>query len=407
MRAFERLLEYVKIPSAANEKCAECPSSPGIWEMGRALEKEMRGLGLSEVELDGNCYLTATLPANTEGAPVLGFVAHMDVSPASPCEGVNPRVVTNYDGGDIVLDKARGVVTKAADFPALARYKGKDLIVTDGSTLLGADDKAGAAEILTMAETLLADKSIRHGKIRIAFTPDEEIGRGVDHFDVAKFGADYAYTVDGGAFGEIACENFNASAAKVVFTGRSVHPGTAKDVMVNAQVAAAEFFDLLPALERPEHTEGREGFYMLDESRGSIEKAEQNYILRDHDAARLAGREETLRKAAAAVNAKYGPGTVAVEIRQQYKNMYEIVSRYPFMLEIAKQAVRECGGEPFVEPVRGGTDGAMLSYMGLPCPNLGTGSGSHHGRHEFACIQDMDQVAAELVKIAAAYAEVR
>lgn len=407
MRAYERLLEYVKIPSAANERCPDCPSAPGIWEMGRTLEKEMRAMGLSDVELDGNCYLTATVPATAEGAPVLGFVAHMDVSPASPCEGVKPRIIENYDGSDIIISKARNLVTRVADFPALARSRGKDLIVTDGSTLLGADDKAGVAEILTMAELLLADKNIKHGKIRLAFTPDEEIGRGVDHFDVAKFGADYAYTVDGGPFGEISCENFNASAAKVSFTGRSVHPGSAKNIMINAQVAAAEFFDLLPADERPEHTEGREGFYMLDESRGSIEKAEQSYILRDHDAAKLAVREETIRKAADAVNAKYGAGTVTVDIKEQYRNMYEIISKYPFMLEIAKQAVRDCGGEPLIEPIRGGTDGAMLSFKGLPCPNLGTGSGNHHGRQEFACVQDMDKVSEQLVKIAEAYGRLK
>ena len=407
MRAYERLLKYVTIASASNEKCTECPSAPGIWEMARALEKEMCSMGLADVELDANCYLTAAIPATVEGAPVLGFIAHMDVSPASPCEGVKTRIVENYDGGDIILDKTRGVVTKAADFPALAKYRGKDLIVTDGSTLLGADDKAGVAEILTMAEALLADKSIRHGRIRLAFTPDEEIGRGVARFDVAKFAADYGYTVDGGPFGEISCENFNASAARVTFTGRSVHPGTAKNIMVNAQVAAAEFFELLPPLERPEHTEGREGFYMLDESRGSIEMAEQNYILRDHDAAKLAFREETLKKAAAAINAKFGADTAKVEIRQQYSNMFEVVSKYPFMLEIAKQAVRDCGGEPLEEPIRGGTDGAMLSFMGLPCPNLGTGSGNHHGRHEFACVQEMDKIAEELVKIAEAYGKLK
>ena len=295
---------------------------------------------------------------------------------------------------------------RVSDFPFLEDYAGKRLIVTDGTTLLGADDKAGIAEILTMAERLLTDDSIRHGKIVIAFTPDEEIGRGTEHFDLKRFGADFAYTVDGGRFGEISYENFNASAAHVSFTGRSVHPGTAKNVLINAQLLAMEFFSMLPAAERPENTEGREGFFLLDESGGSVESAFQRYILRDHDARRLRAREDMIREAACRINERYGEGRAEPVITQTYRNMAEVVEKCPFMIDIAKEAVRAAGGEPFIAPIRGGTDGANLSFMGLPCPNLGTASHNHHGRLEFACADDMELVVVTLVKIAEAYASI-
>ncbi|MCD7877852.1 MAG: peptidase T [Cloacibacillus porcorum] len=302
MKAYERLLQYVRIASASDEKGAGSPSAPGIWDMARLLEREMREMGLSEVCLDEHCYLYAAIPANIETeAAVLGFIAHMDVSPASPCEDIRARLV-DYDGCDILLSEDKNIVMRVSDFPFLEDYAGKRLIVTDGTTLLGADDKAGIAEILTMAERLLADDSIKHGKIVIAFTPDEEIGRGTEHFDLKRFGADFAYTVDGGRFGEISYENFNASAAHVSFTGRSVHPGTAKNVLINAQLLAMEFFSMLPAAERPENTEGREGFFLLDESGGSVESSFQRYILRDHDARRLMAREDMIREAARRIN---------------------------------------------------------------------------------------------------------
>ena len=295
MKTCERLLAYAGVASASDEKSENSPSAPGIWEMARLLKNEMEEMGLTDVCLDEHCYLYASIPANiADDVPVLGFIAHMDVSSASPCENIRPRVVA-YRGGDIVLNEEKNIVMREADFPVLRNYVGKSLIVTDGTTLLGADDKAGIAEIMTMAERLLADDSIKHGRIAIAFTPDEEIGRGTEHFDLKKFGADFAYTVDGGGFGEISCENFNASSARVTFTGRSVHPGTAKNVMINAQLLAMEFFAMLPAAERPENTEGREGFFLLDESGGSVESAFQKYILRDHDARKLAEREEAMR----------------------------------------------------------------------------------------------------------------
>ncbi|MDO4560668.1 MAG: peptidase T [bacterium] len=407
MKAYERLLNYARVASASDEKSDSCPSAPGIWEMARLLKKELEEMGLSDVCLDEHGYLYAAIPANTPGEiPTLGFVAHMDVSPASPSENIKPRLV-NYEGGDILLNEEENIVMRADDFPILKNYVGRRLVVTDGTTLLGADDKAGIAEVLTMAERLLADDGVKHGRIAVAFTPDEEIGRGTERFDLKRFGADFAYTVDGGRFGEISYENFNASAARVTFTGRSVHPGTAKNVMINAQLLAMEFFSLLPAAERPEHTAGREGFFLLDESGGTVESAFQRYILRDHDARKLREREETMRAAARRVNEKYGAGRAALEITQTYRNMAEVIERHPLMIEIAKEAVRAAGGKPFIDPIRGGTDGANLSFMGLPCPNLGTASHNHHGRMEFACVEDMEKVADMLVRIAAAYAAVK
>ncbi len=399
MKTCERLLAYAGVASASDEKSENSPSAPGIWEMARLLKNEMEEMGLTDVCLDEHCYLYASIPANiADDVPVLGFIAHMDVSSASPCENIRPRVVA-YRGGDIVLNEEKNIVMREADFPVLWNYVGKSLIVTDGTTLLGADDKAGIAEIMTMAERLLADDSIKHGRIAIAFTPDEEIGRGTEHFDLKKFGADFAYTVDGGGFGEISCENFNASSARVTFTGRSVHPGTAKNVMINAQLLAMEFFAMLPAAERPENTEGREGFFLLDESGGSVESAFQKYILRDHDARKLAEREEAMREAARRINEKYGEGRAELKLTPGYRNMAEVIERHPFMVEIAKEAVRAAGGEPFIVPIRGGTDGANLSFMGLPCPNLGTASHNHHGRLEFACVEDMERVVEMLIAV--------
>lgn len=406
MKAYERLLKYARVASASDEKSNSSPSAPAVWDMARLLKDEMEGLGLSDIRLDEHCYLYAVIPANiADNVPTVGFIAHMDVSSASPCENVTPRVLL-YEGGDIELNKKENVVIREAESHVLRRYIGKYLIVTDGTTLLGADDKAGVAEIMTMAERLLLDNSIKHGKIALAFTPDEEIGRGTEHFDIKGFGADFAYTVDGDGFGEISCENFNASAANVTFTGRSVHPGAAKGIMVNAQLLAMEYFSLIPE-ERPENTEGREGFYLLEESSGTIERAHQFYILRDHDADKLKAREKAMVDAAAKINEKYGEGCVKVEIKESYRNMAEVIAKYPFMIDAAKSAVCDAGGEPYIVPVRGGTDGANLSFMGLPCPNLGTASHNHHGRMEFACAEDMENVADMLVHLAAAYAKLK
>ncbi len=404
MRAYERLLKYVQIPSASDPESKCTPSSEGIWKMARLLKAEMEIMGLTDVVLDDNAYLFASIPSNTdETAPVLGFIAHMDVSSDAPSENIKTRIEESYDGGEIVLNGELGIAISPDKYPSLKRYTGKDLIVTDGTTLLGADDKAGIAEILTMAEILLSDSSIKHGKIVIGFTPDEEIGRGADHFDVERFGADFAYTVDGGAFGEISYESFNAVSAEAKFTGVGVHPGTSKNVMVNAQLLAMEFFSMLPIAERPEYTSGREGFFLLTSSGGSVESSYQHYILRDHEYAKVKRRMEIMNMAAEFINGKYGKGSVEIEFTETYRNMAEEVIKYPFMTDIAVQAVRDAGGEAEIVPIRGGTDGSRLSYMGLPCPNLGTGSHSHHGRAEYACVQAMDSVVSELLNIAIAY----
>lgn len=404
-RAYEKLIRYAKIPTASDDSCPNCPSTERQWKLAKLLKKEMEEIGMQDVFLDEHCYLYGFIPENgAPDAPVLGLIAHMDVSGASPSEEVMPRTVS-YGGGDIVLNKDSGVMMKASDFPNLKGYAGKTLIVTDGTTLLGADDKAGIAEIMTAAETLLNDKTIKHGKIAVAFTPDEEIGRGADLFDLKRFGADFAFTSDGGKFGEVSYENFNASSAEISFKGRSVHPGSAKGIMINAQLIAMEYFSLLPKEERPELTEGREGFFLLEDSAGTVEHASQKYIMRDHDAEKLRRREKQMIDAAGKINEKFGPGTAEVTIRQNYRNMAEIIAKSPFLIEIAQKAISDAGGTPFIEPIRGGTDGAMLTFKGLPCPNLGTGSENHHGRLEFACAEDMDAASLSLVKLAEICAE--
>ena len=406
MKAYERLVSYAAFATASNEEKDCCPSTPGQLVFARALADELRRLGLCDVESDEHGYLFATIPASEgcEDAPVLGFIAHMDVSPEVEDRNVRPRVL-RYEGGDITLNAERGIVMSVSEFPVLNEYVGKTLIVTDGTTLLGADDKAGVAEIITAAEILLGDRTLRHGKIRIGFTPDEEIGRGADLFDVARFGAKYAYTVDGGKFGEVEYETFNAAALKVIITGKSIHPGGAKDKMINASMVALEYASMLPELERPEHTEGYQGFYHLTSMSGSVESAALSYILRDHDAAKLEGRKDYARRAADELNRRYGEGTVRVEIKDSYRNMREMIEPEFHLIENACAAVRKLGGEPISSPVRGGTDGSRLSFMGLPCPNLGTGSHNHHGRMEFACAEAMDDCVRLIIEIAGSYAD--
>lgn len=406
MKAYERLVSYAAFATASNEEKDCCPSTPGQLVFARALADELRRLGLCDVELDEHGYLFATIPASEgcEDAPVLGFIAHMDVSPEVEDRNVRPRVL-RYEGGDITLNAERGIVMSVSEFPVLNEYVGKTLIVTDGTTLLGADDKAGIAEIITAAEILLGDRTLRHGKIRIGFTPDEEIGRGADLFDVARFGAKYAYTVDGGKFGEVEYETFNAASLKVIITGKSIHPGGAKDKMINASMVALEYASMLPELERPEHTEGYQGFYHLTSMSGSVESAVLSYILRDHDAAKLEGRKDYARRAADELNRRYGEGTVRLEIKDSYRNMREMIEPEFHLIENACNAVRRLGGEPISSPVRGGTDGSRLSFMGLPCPNLGTGSHNHHGRMEFACAEAMDDCVRLIIEIAGSYAD--
>ena len=396
MRAYERLLNYVQFDTASNEASETCPSTPGQLELGRSLVEEMRLMGISNARMDENGYVYGEIPANAEGFPTIGLIAHMDTVDCVPALPMHARIVENYDGGAVQLEG--GDVLDPADYPELKNRAGKDLIVTDGRTLLGADDKAGVAEIMTACEQLLS-QNLPHGDVRIAFTPDEEIGRGADRFDVKGFGADFAYTVDGDELGGIEYENFNAASAQLTFHGRSVHPGSAKNKLINAALLAMEFDSLLPPQERPEHTEGYEGFYHLCGVKGETELAESYYILRDHDRARFEVRKETVARIAAYMNEKYGAGTVECNVQDSYYNMREVIEPRMDIIRRAEAAYRAVGVTPFEKPIRGGTDGSKLSFMGLPCPNLATGGMNYHGRFECIAVQDMDKMAEMLVAL--------
>ena len=394
-KVIEKFLNYVKIDTQSDENSTACPTTAKQHNLAKLLVKELEAMGADEITYDKeHCYVYATVPATKgcENRPVLGFIAHMDTAPAVTGENVKPRIIENYDGKDIVLNEEKNIVMKVSDFPELVEYTGKRLIVTDGTTLLGADDKAGVAEIMTMAEQLLLSRDIPHGKIRIGFTPDEEVGAGADHFDVKLFGADYAYTVDGGKLGELEYENFNAAGATVTFHGRSVHPGDAKNKMVNALLLAMEFQNMLPVFENPMYTEKYEGFYHLDLLSGSVEKAQAEYIIRDHDKDKFEQKKETFLKIGDYLNEKYGKDTVLIEMKDSYYNMREIIEQHMQLIENAKAAMEEAGVNPIVVPIRGGTDGARLSYMGLPCPNLCTGGHNFHGRFEYICADSMEKI---------------
>lgn len=402
-KVIEKFLNYVKIDTRSDENSTACPTTAKQHNLAKLLVKELEAMGADEITYDKeHCYVYATVPATKgcENRPVLGFIAHMDTAPAVTGENVKPRIIENYDGKDIVLNEEKNIVMKVSDFPELVEYTGKRLIVTDGTTLLGADDKAGIAEIMTMAEQLLSHKEIPHGKIRIGFTPDEEVGAGADHFDVKLFGADYAYTVDGGKLGELEYENFNAAGAKVTFHGRSVHPGDAKNKMVNALLLAMEFQNMLPVFENPMYTEKYEGFYHLDLLSGSVEKAQAEYIIRDHDKDKFEQKKETFLRIGAYLNEKYGKDTVQIDMKDSYYNMREIIEQHMQLIENAKAAMEETGVNPIVVPIRGGTDGARLSYMGLPCPNLCTGGHNFHGRFEYICADSMEKIVEILLKLA-------
>ena len=402
-KVIEKFLNYVKIDTQSDENSTACPTTAKQHNMAKILVTELEAMGADEITYDKeHCYVYATVPATKgcENRPVLGFIAHMDTAPAVTGENVKPRIIENYDGKDIVLNEEKNIVMKVSDFPELVEYTGKRLIVTDGTTLLGADDKAGIAEIMTMAEQLLSHKEIPHGKIRIGFTPDEEVGAGADHFDVKLFGADYAYTVDGGKLGELEYENFNAAGAKVTFHGRSVHPGDAKNKMVNALLLAMEFQNMLPVFENPMYTEKYEGFYHLDLLSGSVEKAQAEYIIRDHDKDKFEQKKETFLRIGAYLNEKYGKDTVQIDMKDSYYNMREIIEQHMQLIENAKAAMEETGVNPIVVPIRGGTDGARLSYMGLPCPNLCTGGHNFHGRFEYICADSMEKIVEILLKLA-------
>ena len=402
-KVIEKFLNYVKIDTQSDENSTACPTTAKQHDLAKLLVKELEEMGAEDITYDTeHCYVYATVPAakGCENRPVLGFIAHMDTSPAVTGENVKPRIIENYDGKDIVLSEEKNIVMKVSDFPELAEYTGKRLIVTDGTTLLGADDKAGVAEIMTMAEQLLLSRDIPHGKLRIGFTPDEEVGAGADHFDVKLFGADYAYTVDGGKLGELEYENFNAAGAKVTFHGRSVHPGDAKNKMVNALLLAMEFQNMLPVFENPMYTEKYEGFYHLDQLSGSVEKAQSEYIIRDHDKDKFERKKETFLRIGAYLNEKYGKDTVQIDMKDSYYNMREIIEQHMQLIENAKAAMEETGVNPIVVPIRGGTDGARLSFMGLPCPNLCTGGHNFHGRFEYICADSMEKIVEILLKLA-------
>ena len=405
-KVIERLLEYVKIDTQSDGASKTTPSSQKQHHLAKLLKKELEEMGAQEITYDEeHCYVYATIPASEgcENTPVLGFISHMDT--ASPVSGANvkPRVVENYDGGDILLNKEKNIWMKAEEFPNLAKHKGKDLIVTDGTTLLGADDKAGVAEIMSMTEYFLSHPECKHGKIRVGFTPDEEIGRGPDHFDVALFGADIAYTVDGGPIGELEYENFNAASAELKVYGRSVHPGSAKNAMKNAILIAMEFQNMLPEFQNPMYTEGYEGFFYLDSITGDVEETTSEYIIRDHDRTLFEQKKQLFEKTAEYLNFKYGAGTVETKVEDSYYNMKEVIEPHMYLIDNAKKCMEELGITPVVSPIRGGTDGARLSFMGLPCPNLCTGGENFHGRYEFACVQSIEKIVELLVRIAESY----
>ena len=399
MNVLDRFLGYVKYDTQSDELTNLTPSTPGQMVFAQALEKELKSLGLKDITLDDNGYLMATLPLNTDRkVPTVGFIAHLDTSPDMSGRHVNPRIVENYDGGNIVLDADAGVVLSVDDFPELKDYVGERLVVTDGKTLLGADDKAGVAEIITAVEYLLAHPEIKHGDIRIGFNPDEEIGLGAHKFDVARFGADFAYTMDGGAIGELEYENFNAASAKVVFKGRNVHPGYAKHKMINSIRIANQFIIMLPRWETPEHTEDYEGFYHLIGVDGSVEETTLTYIIRDHDMDRFERRKKELEHLVRKTNNEF-PGCCTIEIKDQYYNMREKIEPVMFIVDIAKQAMVNAGVTPKVQPIRGGTDGAQLSFKGLPCPNIFAGGLNFHGRYEYVPVSSMEKATDVIIEI--------
>ncbi|MBQ9119987.1 MAG: peptidase T [Lachnospiraceae bacterium] len=400
MTVKERFLKYIAVDTQSADEAEMVPSTEKQWALARMLEAELKELGAQDVRLLEHCYVYATIPATTqEKRPVLGFISHMDTAPAMSGTDVKAKIVP-YQGGDIVLNEELGIVLSATQFPELSRQIGKDVIVTDGTTLLGADDKAGVAEILTMAEYLLTHPEIPHGEIKLGFTPDEEVGRGVDYFDVAGFGAEVAYTVDGGLLGELEYENFNAANAKVVLHGSNIHPGSAKGQMKNALLIGMEFQSMLPAGENPAYTEGYEGFYHLDEMAGNVEEASMIYIIRDHDRAKFETKKALFCKVAEFLNAKYGAGSVEIRMKDAYYNMKEKLAEHMDLIENAKRAMEELGITPIVQPIRGGTDGARLSFMGLPCPNLCTGGANFHGKYEYISVQDMEKVVELLIRLA-------
>lgn len=407
-KVLDNFLQYIKIDTQSDEGSTSTPTTEKQYDLAKLLVRQLDQMGAKEIVFDKqHCYVYASVPASAgcEKAPIIGFIAHMDTSPAVTGTNVQPKIIDNYNGKDIILNKEKNIHMTTEDFPELLSYIGKSLIVTDGNTLLGADDKAGIAEIMAMAEYLIQNPQIPHGKIRIGFTPDEEVGAGADYFDLELFAADYAYTVDGGRLGELEYENFNAAGAKVIFRGRSVHPGDAKDKMINALLLAQEFQLMLPVFQNPMYTEKYEGFYHLDSLKGNVEGAVAEYIIRDHDRLKFEEKKETFLKIGKFLNDKYGKGTIKIDLKDSYFNMKEVIEKNMHLIDNAKAVMQEIGITPIISPIRGGTDGARLSFMGLPCPNLCTGGHNFHGRFEYICIESMEKIVELLVGIAEKYAK--
>lgn len=403
-KVVQRFLKYVTFDTTANPNNSNCPSSEGQKVFANYLVEELKSLGLEDAHVDENSYVMATLRGNTEGVETIGFISHLDTAPDVTGKNVKPKIIKNYDGKDIVLNEELNIITSPKDYPDLKKFIGEDLIVTDGTTLLGADDKAGISEIVTAIEYLVNNPEIKHGDIKIGFTPDEEIGRGADLFNVEKFGAKYAYTIDGGIMGELQYENFNAAGATITIQGRNVHPGAAKNKMINALHIAAEISQMFPQSERPETTEGYEGFYHLNDINGNVENATMVYIIRDHSKEKFEYRKQYMKDAISKVSEKYN-GRVTLELNDQYYNMKEKVEPVKFIVDIAEEAMKECDITPIIVPIRGGTDGARLSFMGLPCPNIFTGGLNFHSKNECIPVIALEKCSNLIVKIAQKYAQ--
>lgn len=394
-----RFLKYVKIATDSNPENLQCPSSDIQWDLGKVIVEDLKELGLEDISLDENCYIMATLPANcTEKIPSIGFIAHMDTAPTYNGIGVNPRIV-KYEGGDIVLNKELNIILSPKDFSHMNNYIGQDLIVTDGKTLLGADDKAGIVEIIEAIKYLKEHPEIKHGEIKIGFTPDEEIGRGANFFNVEKFNCKFAYTVDGGELGELEYENFNAASAVIKIKGRDIHPGTAKNSMINSIMIAMELNSMLPPEQRPEHTENYEGFFLLNDMKGTVEDTTMNYIIRDHSMKKFNEKKNLIKAAVMYLQLKYKDACIEIEVKDSYYNMREKIEPVMYVIDLAKKSMEELGIEPHIRPIRGGTDGARLSYKGLPCPNLFTGGHNFHGKFEYISVQSMEKARDLIVKI--------
>lgn len=394
-----RFLKYVKIATDSNPENLQCPSSDIQWDLGKVIVEDLKELGLEDISLDENCYIMATLPANcTKKIPSIGFIAHMDTAPTYNGIGVNPRIV-KYEGGDIVLNKELNIILSPKDFSHMNNYIGQDLIVTDGKTLLGADDKAGIVEIIEAIKYLKEHPEIKHGEIKIGFTPDEEIGRGANFFDVEKFNCKFAYTVDGGELGELEYENFNAASAVIKIKGRDIHPGTAKNSMINSIMIAMELNSMLPPEQRPEHTENYEGFFLLNDMKGTVEDTTMNYIIRDHSMKKFNEKKNLIKAAVMYLQLKYKDACIEIEVKDSYYNMREKIEPVMYVIDLAKKSMEELGIEPHIRPIRGGTDGARLSYKGLPCPNLFTGGHNFHGKFEYISVQSMEKARDLIVKI--------